>query len=60
MEANLCRLLNQFGTPIGELWDLETLSKLCERENRWTFFLTSAPLNIQGGVGSPPGVIAVL
>jgi len=52
-------LLVQWGTPIGEMWDLETLSRTCERENRWSFFLTSAPLNVKGGVGSPPGAIAV-
>ncbi|KAF2163761.1 hypothetical protein M409DRAFT_25945 [Zasmidium cellare ATCC 36951] len=52
-------LLAQFGTPIGELWNLEELSKVCEKERKWTFFLTSAPLHVRGGVGSPPGVIAI-
>lgn len=52
-------LLVQWGTPIGELWNLEELSKICEKERRWTFFLTSAPLNVRGGVGSPPGAIAI-
>ena len=52
-------LLVQWGTPSGELWDLENLSKVCEREGRWTFFLTRAPLHIKGGVGSPPGAIAI-
>ncbi|KAL7892223.1 hypothetical protein HDV64DRAFT_273546 [Trichoderma sp. TUCIM 5745] len=27
---------------------------------RWSFFLTSAPLHVVGGVGSPPNVIAIL
>lgn len=44
-------LLTEWGTPIGEMWDLETLSKVCEKEGRWTFFLTSAPLHVKGGVG---------
>ncbi|PSN66454.1 hypothetical protein BS50DRAFT_677653 [Corynespora cassiicola Philippines] len=52
-------LLTQWGTPIGEMWDLEGLSKLCEQKNRWTFFLTSAPLHVKGGIGSPPGAIAI-
>lgn len=52
-------LLVQWGTPIGEMWDLETLSKACQREGRWSFFLTSAPLHVKGGVGSPPGAIAI-
>jgi kynurenine formamidase len=48
-----------WGTPLGELWDLEELARVCELEGRWTFFLTSAPLNVCGGVGSPPGAIAI-
>lgn len=87
-------LLVQWGTPIGEMWDLEALGKYpllrkclgridlkglfysclnigtyadfracvgkkCEESGRWTFFLTSAPLHVRGGVGSPPGAIAV-
>lgn len=52
-------LLVMWGTPIGELWDLEKLGRMCEKEGRWSFFLTSAPLRVKGGVGSPPGVIAI-
>ncbi|KAK7921306.1 hypothetical protein PG985_009328 [Apiospora marii] len=52
-------LLVFWGTPIGELWDLERLGEICRDLHRWTFFLTSAPLNVRGGVGSPPGAIAV-
>lgn len=52
-------LLSLWGMPIGELWDLEALSKECRRQKRWSFFLTSAPLNIKGGVASPPNAIAV-
>ncbi|KAF2004324.1 hypothetical protein P154DRAFT_485524 [Amniculicola lignicola CBS 123094] len=53
-------LLTQWGTPIGELWDLEKLSETCKEKKRYTFFLTSAPLHVRGGVGSPPGAIAIL
>lgn len=52
-------LLCLWGTPIGELWDLEELGQECERENRWTFMVTSAPLRVQGAVASPPNVIAI-
>lgn len=52
-------LLGLWGTPIGELWDLEELSEECKRQNRWTFFLTSSPLNIAGGVASPPNALAI-
>lgn len=62
METGWCLhewLLVQWGTPIGELWNLEELSRICEREQRYSFFLTSAPLHVKGGVGSPPGAIAI-
>ena len=52
-------LLSGFGMPIGELFDLEELSVQCKNENRWTFFLTSEPLNVKGGVGSPPNALAI-
>jgi hypothetical protein len=51
-------LLAGWGTPIGELFDLETLSATCKKLNRWTFFVTSAPLNYTGAVASPPNAIA--
>ena len=53
-------MLAHWGCPIGELWNLEELSKVCEEAGRWSFFFTSAPLHIHGGVGSPPNAIAVL
>ncbi len=48
------------GIPIGELWDLEALAAECKKQNKWTFFLTSAPLNVDGGIASPPNAIAIL
>jgi len=48
-----------WGMPIGELWDLEALSKECEAQNRWSFFFTSAPLNLKGGVSSTPNALVV-
>lgn len=53
-------LLCHWGTPIGELWDLERLAEVCKGLKRWSFMLTSAPLNVFGGVASPPNVIAIL
>ena len=52
-------LLSGWGTPIGECWDLEELSETCRKPNRWTFLLTSQPLNLPGGVASPPNATAV-
>ena len=48
-----------YGMPIGELWDLKALSDTCKKLNRYSFLLTSAPLNVPGGIGSPPNVLAL-
>jgi len=42
------------GIPIGELWWLDDLAAACARHRRWKFQLVSAPLNVRGGIGSPP------
>jgi kynurenine formamidase len=52
-------MLSFFGMPIGEMWNLEELAKACADDGHYDFFFTSAPLNIPGGVGSPPNAIAV-
>jgi hypothetical protein len=48
-----------FGMPIGELWALKDLSDMCKKLNRYSFLLTSVPLNVPGGIGSPPNALAV-
>lgn len=53
-------MLNGWGMPIGEMLDLEALSAACEKQGRWTFFFSSMPLNVNGGVGSPCNAIAIL
>lgn len=52
-------LLAGWGMPIGELWYLEHLQKTCKDLGRWSFFLTSSPLNVPGGVATPPNVMAL-
>jgi putative cyclase len=52
-------LLAGWGMPVGELFDLEELSRICAEEKRWEFFLTAAPFNMPGGVSSPPNCIAI-
>ncbi|KAG9239999.1 hypothetical protein BJ878DRAFT_431234 [Calycina marina] len=52
-------LLAGWGMPIGEMFDLEELSVRCRKENRWDFFVTSSPLNMPGGVSSPPNCLAI-
>ncbi|KAJ5102529.1 hypothetical protein N7532_003058 [Penicillium argentinense] len=52
--------LGLFGMPLGELWDLKELSEKCNEKKRYAFLLTSSPLNVPGGVGSPPNALAIL
>ena len=41
------------------MFDLEALSEECNSQSRYSFFVTSAPLHVTGGVGSPPNMIAI-
>ncbi|KAJ5117009.1 hypothetical protein N7456_001357 [Penicillium angulare] len=52
-------LLAGWGLPIGELFDLERLSQECRKRDRWSFFFSSVPLNVPGGVASPPNGVAI-
>ncbi|KAG9680758.1 hypothetical protein KCU85_g5413, partial [Aureobasidium melanogenum] len=45
-------ILALWGMPLGEMLDLEKLSQTCREKNRWTFFFTAAPANVQGGVST--------
>jgi hypothetical protein len=51
--------LSLFGLNIGELWDLKALSEQCKKAGRYSFLLTSIPLNVQGAIGSPPNALAI-
>lgn len=48
-----------FGMPIGELWDLKALSEHCQKTGRYSFMITSSPLNVPGSIGSPPNALAI-
>ena len=48
-----------WGMPIGEMFDLEALASVAEKNNRWSFFLTFCPLNIEGGAASVANTLAV-
>jgi hypothetical protein len=41
------------------MFDLEALSKTCAELKRYSFFITSMPLNMPGGVSSPPNAMAI-
>ncbi len=49
-----------WGMPIGELFDLRRLATTCAELKKWTFWFSSVPLNVPGGVASPPCGVAVL
>ena len=51
--------LSLFGMSIGELWDLKALSEQCKKSGKYSFLLTSVPLNVPGGIGSPPNALAL-
>ena len=53
------RLIPLLGMPIGELWWLDGLADDCAADGVYEFFFTSAPLNVPGGVGSPPNALAI-
>jgi kynurenine formamidase len=50
--------LNAIGMPILDNCELEEVGKVCERLKRWDFLLTTAPLPVEGGTGSPLNPIA--
>jgi len=52
-------LLGGWAMPIGEYFSLEELGEECARQGRYSFFVTSMPLNVPGGVGSPPSALAI-
>jgi hypothetical protein len=52
--------LGGWGMPIGEMFYVEKLAEECRRLGRWTFFFVSEPLNVIGGIASPPNALAIL
>ncbi|WP_432828873.1 cyclase family protein [Dactylosporangium sp. CA-092794] len=52
-------LIALLGMAMGELWKLDELAASCAADGRYDCFLTCKPLNIPGGVGSPPNALAI-
>jgi kynurenine formamidase len=52
-------LLAGWGMMIGELFNLEKLTEKCKEVGRWSFFLSSVPLNVPGGVASFLNAVAI-
>lgn len=52
-------LIALLGMIIGELWKLTELADDCAADGRYEFLVTAKPLNLRGGVGSPPNALAI-
>ncbi|MGE0387556.1 MAG: cyclase family protein [Gammaproteobacteria bacterium] len=52
-------LLPLLGIPLGEYWVLDALARDCAADGQYAFLLVSVPLNVRGGVGSPPQAVAI-
>lgn len=48
-----CVLIRDMGMTLGEIFDLEALSRDCAADGVWEFFFAAPPLKVVGGVGSP-------
>lgn len=53
------RILALLGMPIGELWDLDALATDCASDGTFEGMLTSSPLYLRRGVGSPANAYLV-
>src|SRR6202041_2085212 len=53
------RTLCLLGLPIGEQLNLEELAADCAADKRYEFMLVSVPMNLEGGIASPPNAVAI-
>jgi len=52
-------LIPELGMALGELWRLSDLARDCREDGVCEVFVTSAPLNVAGGISSPPNALAI-
>ena len=52
-------LIARLGMPLGELWRLGPLAADCAGDGVFEALITSAPLNVAGGAGSPANALAL-
>jgi kynurenine formamidase len=52
-------LIRDMGMTIGEMFDLEDLSRACAADQVYDFLFVGTSLKVTGGVGSPTTPIAV-
>jgi kynurenine formamidase len=53
------RALFLLGLPLGEMFNLEQLAEDCAQDRVTEFMMVSTPLNLEGGIASPPNAVAI-
>jgi kynurenine formamidase len=53
------QMVPMLGMPIGELFALDELAEDCAVDGVYEFMFVSVPLNLPGGIASPPNAIAI-
>ena len=59
LDLALHNVLPYFGLSIGEGFDLDALAADCAADGDWTCMLTTAPMQLPGGVATPANAIAI-
>lgn len=53
------RALSMLGLPLGEQFVLDDLAADCAADNRYEFMVVSVPMNLEGGIATPPNAVAI-
>ncbi|HXW83352.1 MAG TPA: cyclase family protein [Candidatus Binataceae bacterium] len=53
------RTLSMLGLPLGEQFVLDELAADCAADGRYEFMVVSVPMNLEGGIASPPNAVAI-
>jgi len=53
------RTLSLLGLPLGEQFVLDDLAADCHQDRQYEFMLVSCPLNVEGGIASPPNAVVI-
>lgn len=59
LDLSLHNVLPYLGLPIGEFFDLDGLAADCAADHDWTCMLTTAPMQLPGGVATPANAVAI-
>jgi kynurenine formamidase len=53
------RTLSLLGLPLGEQFVLDELAEDCAGDGRYEFMMVSVPMNLEGGIATPPNAVAI-